>query len=292
MNQPFLEDNDFFKSHSLVEGNLMKAKALPIGTIRDWKGKKYIKTAGGWEPHREKKSKKKAGKKKKEGKGETYQAEFSDMDMSEKEIKALAKKNGLKVTTKENDNGLIDAVFSGDKNTIRKVMKKTMGPGYVKDYESRGGVEKVESGKKSTGKKLTEKDFWGIIKKANGNYKKLEDALKKDAKENGIERLIQFEYMTLVKREKILNKVEAFARKNEDFEEEMPYDDSFDYTITSAVFDADEYKRTMKNPWNFLEIGENEEMAYAANSAYEDLTGSDEFIDRVEEYEESLSKKK
>jgi len=65
MDQPFLKDNDFFKSKELDEGGavLEKAKAFPEGTIREWKGKRFQKRGGKWLPFRGKgKSKKKSSK--------------------------------------------------------------------------------------------------------------------------------------------------------------------------------------------------------------------------------------
>ena len=50
MDSPFLNDDEFAKSAMTEGGSLLKARALPVGTTRDWKGKKYIKTAQGWKP--------------------------------------------------------------------------------------------------------------------------------------------------------------------------------------------------------------------------------------------------
>lgn len=52
MNSPFLNDDMFFKSTGLTDGGLLlKARKLPIGTIRSYKGMKYQKVAEGkWKP--------------------------------------------------------------------------------------------------------------------------------------------------------------------------------------------------------------------------------------------------
>ena len=33
--------------------DLNKSRGMPVGTVREWKGKKFIKTATGWKPHNE-----------------------------------------------------------------------------------------------------------------------------------------------------------------------------------------------------------------------------------------------
>lgn len=61
-----------FKPSELV---LSKAKALPDGTIRDWKGKKYQKVAGKWKPYREGGKKKTGGASREGEKGPKFSPE-------------------------------------------------------------------------------------------------------------------------------------------------------------------------------------------------------------------------
>lgn len=44
---PFLNEDSFFKSLEMTDGGMLKAKALPVGTMRTWGGKKYHKVASG-----------------------------------------------------------------------------------------------------------------------------------------------------------------------------------------------------------------------------------------------------
>jgi len=61
MKQPFLNDDEFLKSTILDEnGNLMKSKKMPIGTVS--KGRKKI-AEGKWVPVKKERTKKEPGKK-------------------------------------------------------------------------------------------------------------------------------------------------------------------------------------------------------------------------------------
>jgi hypothetical protein len=107
MNKSGLEvfEDDFFKSNEVDESgqNLIKAKALPVGTVRDWKGRKYKKTAQGWQPVSTGKGSKwsKAGRKKKDSytysdTGETVTGRLAELNH---EIDRLFKEN-KKITEK------------------------------------------------------------------------------------------------------------------------------------------------------------------------------------------------
>ena len=45
------EDKKMIKALKQEGLNIKKAKALPVGTVRNWKGGSYIKTGDGWKPH-------------------------------------------------------------------------------------------------------------------------------------------------------------------------------------------------------------------------------------------------
>ena len=143
MNNNMLFEDDFFKSTDFdpERGILMKGrKGLPVGTVKEWKGRKYIKTGKGWRTHKGEggassgEPKAKEGGEKKELQGErgirqrAGVKEFIKEKIVESEGKGLSiygetPKTILKYITNEGTDRWTEKNFSDTKTAFDKIAK-------------------------------------------------------------------------------------------------------------------------------------------------------------------------
>jgi len=173
--QPFLNDDNFFKSHKIGDDglSLLKAKKVPVGTTKDWRGGKYKKVA------QDKWVKVGSSKKFKEG--------FAGMKKKQveklrKEDKGINPGDTVKVpsdlttdpSNKQGESGKVVIVKD-------RVVSVKFSDGKVGQYDS--GV--LEKGEKKEGTELTSKVIKDIVKKekpeaVNAEVGKVIDGYKKE----------------------------------------------------------------------------------------------------------------